>query len=133
MPRVKSTTPLLIAALAMAAVSAGCLGTQRDEANNGCKARYVGRQKAACEMGVSGAYDVAKKQDGASHNAKYQAALDRCQKVEKPLMSACIDGVNRFKAEIAKMNKPKKDESRAIASTKAKKKGSRSIASEPKK
>ena len=87
MPRVnKTTAPHLLAALALAATSAACLTNERNAANNGCEARYVGRQKAACEKGVTEAYEIAKKQDGKSHSAKYDAAVGKCQKIEPPLV-----------------------------------------------
>src|SRR5271165_5721899 len=101
----KSTTLGLIAvALATALFSSGCMDTQQAQANADCKANYVGRQKSACEFGVKNAFQTAKNTDGKSRDQKYQAALGRCQKLEKPLIKPCEDGVKNFKTELAKVD-----------------------------
>lgn len=78
--------------------------TQKDQANADCNAIYVGRQKSACQMGVKAAYETAKANDGRTRDLKYKFALGKCQKLEKPLVKACQDGVNNFKSELAKID-----------------------------
>lgn len=94
----------LVTALALALFSAGCLDKEVQSANDDCSNTYVGRQKAACQTGVTVAYNTARTSDGKSRKAKYKSAVARCQKFEKPLIKACVDGVNNFKTEIANLD-----------------------------
>ncbi|MBI3558666.1 MAG: hypothetical protein HY074_20555 [Deltaproteobacteria bacterium] len=115
----KSSFPLSVLILGLAVFASGCDGTQKSQASAGCKANYVGREKAACDMGVNLADKVAKKADGKSYKKKYASALGECHRLEKPLVSCCVSGVNKYRAELAKLD-PAAD--RQIASTKAVKK-----------
>ncbi|MBI3542270.1 MAG: hypothetical protein HY075_03210 [Deltaproteobacteria bacterium] len=97
----KSSTYTVLA-FAMAAVTTGCFETQKGQANASCASSYVGRQKVACEMGVTAAVDHAQKEDGKSVGKKYKDAMADCGRIEKPLITACVAGVNKFRAEISK-------------------------------
>lgn len=98
----KSTKVILLSSLAIAALASGCMDSQRSEANTGCENQYVGRQKAACQMGVNVAYDKAKTEDGASVATKYKKAVGQCGQLEKPLITPCVSGVKYFRAAIAR-------------------------------
>lgn len=114
----KPRSALPIFALVVAIVMTGCLESQVKQANTSCQASYVGRQKAACELGVTVASETAKKDNGQSATQKYRFASHECRRLERPLVSACIDGVNKFRAELAKLSTPDKSKTgRSLASS----------------
>ncbi len=99
----RSNSTFAAFALVCTLLASGCSDTQKSQAAAGCKASYIGREKAACDMGVNLADGVAKKADGKTPKAKYQVALGQCSHLEKPLVSFCVSGVNKYRAEIAKL------------------------------
>lgn len=66
---------------------------------------------------------AAKKDDGKSRTQKYNLAVAKCRKIEPPLVSFCVDGVKKFRTELAKLDpeQPKvavrKKAARKIAAT----------------
>ena len=102
MPKSSRVLPLL--ALVAALLAAGCNESQKNQANAGCKAQYVGREKAACDLGVKLADGIANKADGKSYAQKYKKALKECNHLERPLVSFCVSGVKKYRTELAKLD-----------------------------
>lgn len=98
-----NTTLFVFTALAFSAISSGCLETQKRVAKDGCKNTYIGRQKAACDMGVALSVELAAKDTGETPMQKYQRAVIQCNKLELPLVAPCVSGVDRFRGEVAKI------------------------------
>ena len=105
----RNNSAFAVLVLACAVLASGC-NDQKNQASAGCKSSYVGREKAACDMGVNLADGIAKKNDGKSPKSKYKIALGECHHLEKPLVSFCVSGVKKYRAEIAKLEPQDKQE-----------------------